>query len=61
MEEKNMIITILAFVAGLAILAGGLYYLSKDKDDRESRKIYSITAAVGAILAIAALLKMIVW
>lgn len=56
-----MIITILAFVAGLAILAGGLYYLSKDKDDRESRKIYSITAAVGAILAIAALLKMIVW
>lgn len=52
-----MIITIFALVAGLAILGGGLYYLVKDKEDRESRKIYLITALVGAAITIGAVMK----
>lgn len=50
-----MIITMLALIFGLAILVAGLYYLLKEKQDRESRKIYNITAMIGTII------KFIVW
>ena len=34
-----MIGTIVALVVALAVLCGGLYYLLKEKKDKESRKI----------------------
>lgn len=45
-----MIITILFLIAGLMVLAGGLYYLFKEKDDKENQKIYIITVLVGAVI-----------
>ena len=52
-----MIITIIMLIIGLAILIGGLYYLVKEKEDKESRRIYAITVAVGAVIAIGTLIK----
>lgn len=51
-----MIFTVIALVIGAAILCGGLYYLAKEKEDRESRKIYIITAVVGAVILAGAIL-----
>ena len=47
-----MIFFIIALIAGLAILIGGLYYFIKDKEDSESRKIYLITVLVGAVILV---------
>ena len=47
-----MIISAVVLLAGLAILAGGAYYLVKEREDRESRKIYLITIVVGAVVAV---------
>ncbi|MCD8004343.1 MAG: hypothetical protein LUD69_07575 [Oscillospiraceae bacterium] len=38
--------------AGLLVLCAGLYYRRKEKDDAQSRKIYSGIAIAGAILAL---------
>ncbi len=47
-----MIISAVVLLAGLAILAGGAYYMVKEREDRESRKIYLITAVVGVVVAV---------
>ena len=49
-----MIIKIIAIVIGVLILGAGLYYLSKEKHDPESKKIYGVISAVGAVIAVAA-------
>lgn len=41
-----MIIKIIAIVIGVLILGAGLYYLSKEKHDPESKKIYGVISAV---------------
>ena len=46
-----MVIKIIGLVIGLLVLAAGLYYLAKEKEDREAKKIYSIVSAVGGIVA----------
>ena len=60
MEAENMIGTIVALVVALAVLCGGLYYLAKEKKDKESRKIYGIISTIGAIALIAVVIKIIV-
>lgn len=45
-------------VIGILILAAGLYYLAKNKDDAESRKIYGIIAAVGAVVAVVSFINL---
>ena len=45
-----MIGTIVALIVGHAVLCGGIYYLVKEKNDRESRKIYSVVTAAGAVI-----------
>lgn len=45
-------IEITGLVIGLLILGGGLYYLIKEKDDAESRKIYSIASVIGVVIAV---------
>ena len=42
-----MIFNIIGFVIGILILIAGIYYLVKEKADKESRKIYGITTAAG--------------
>ena len=46
-----MVIKIIAIVIGVLILSAGLYYLSKEKHGPESRKIYGVISAVGAVIA----------
>ena len=46
-------------VPGILICGGGLYCLVKEKDDRESRKIYGIAAAIGAAIAIGFLIRLL--
>ena len=45
-------ITIVGLIIGILMFGAGLYYLSQNKNDAESRKIYGITAAVGAVVAV---------
>lgn len=59
MEEEEMIIKIAGLVIGILVLIAGLYYLAKEKKDPESRKIYGILSAVGAIVAIVCALTLL--
>ena len=54
-----MVIKIIALIIGVLILGAGLYYLSKEKRDPESRKIYGIVSAVGGVVAVAAALLLV--
>lgn len=49
-RKHKMVIKIIALIIGVLILGTGLYYLSKEKHDPESRKIYGIVSAVAAAL-----------
>ena len=53
MEEIIMAIKIIGLIIGILILCTGIYYLVKEKHDPESRKIYTIAGATGAVLAAA--------
>ena len=44
--------TVVFLLIGLLIFGAGVYYFVQNKQDAESRRIYGITAAVGAVLAI---------
>lgn len=54
-----MIIKGIGMVIGVMLLVAGLYYLSKEKDDPESRKIYMIVSIVGLVVFAVALLMTI--
>ena len=49
-----MTIKLIGLIVGILILCAGIYYLTQEKEDPESRKIYSIVSAVGAVIAIVA-------
>lgn len=55
-----MILTIIALVIGVMILAGGMYNLRKEKNYPESKKIYLITTLIGGVILIGVIVKMIV-
>lgn len=52
-----MIFNAISIMIGAMILIGGIYYLIKEKEDRESKKIYSIVSAAGAVIVIGIILK----
>ena len=54
-----MIISILGTLIGAAVTGVGLYYLKKEKDDPESKKIYSVISGIGAVILIIAAVKLI--
>ena len=47
-----MAVKIIGLIIGVLVLGGGLYYLTQEKDDKESRKIYSIVSLIGGVIAI---------
>jgi len=53
------IITIAALIIGIMIAGAGAYYLVKEKNDPESRKIYTITAIIGAVIVVGSVAKML--
>ena len=55
-----MIIGIIGVIIGILLLAAGLYYFLKEKDDAEARKIYLVVMAVGLIIIVAALIKLFI-
>ncbi len=46
-----MTIKIIGLVIGLLVLGAGVYYRVKEKSDPESRKIYTVIAVIGVIVA----------
>ena len=50
-----MVIGNVGIVIGIMVLAAGIYYLIKEKTDKESRKIYGIISAIGAVVEIASI------
>ena len=54
-----MIYSVLGLVIGLAVLIVGVFYLVKEKHDKESVKIYGIISAAGGVIFAAALLRML--
>lgn len=54
-----MTITIIGIIIGTMILGAGIYYLAKEKTDREARKIYTITTVAGALILAGAILKLV--
>lgn len=54
-----MVYGIIGAIIGICVLGAGLYFLKKDKDDAESKKIYGITSAVGAVITVASAVAII--
>lgn len=54
-----MVVKIIGLIIGIFILCMGIYYLVKEKSDPESRKIYSIFSAVGAIITVVCVLLLV--
>ena len=59
MEKKKMIFNIIALMIGALILIAGLYYLIKEKQDRDSRRIYGISSGAGIIIVVGVVIKML--
>ena len=49
-----MVIGIIGIVIGLLVLGAGIYYLIKEKNDKESKKIYGITSGIGVVVTVVA-------
>lgn len=57
---SGIIFTVVALVIGVMIFGAGVYYLLKEKEDAESRKIYTITAVIGAAITIGVVIKLLI-
>ncbi len=54
-----MMVSVLLVLVGIMLLGAGLFYLSKNKQDAESRKIYGITALIGVVVLAAGVVSLI--
>ncbi len=45
-------LTIIGLIIGVLIFATGLSYRMKEKDDPESRTIYTVAAVIGGLIAV---------
>ncbi|WP_329887989.1 hypothetical protein [Pseudoramibacter faecis] len=50
---------VFGFAIGALLLIAGLYYLKKENDDTDSRKIYGAVAAIGTVILASALVFLI--
>lgn len=55
-----MIIKIIGLIIGVLLLGMGIFYLVKEKDDKESRKIYTTVSVIGAVIAIVCVILLFV-
>ena len=53
-----MIITILAILIGILLIGFSLYYLTTERNDSESKKIYTVTLLAGLLLTVGTCLKL---
>lgn len=54
-----MVFNIIGLIIGIMISGGSGYFLVREKGDRESEKIYGTMTAIGAVIVIFVLVKMI--
>lgn len=54
-----MTVGIIGSVIGLAVLIAAIVFLIREKNDKESKKIYSVIAVIGALVFAGSLLKLI--
>lgn len=54
-----MTVAIIGLIIGLLVLGAGLYYLVKEKNDPESKKIYGVISLVGALLSVGMIVKLL--
>lgn len=54
-----MVFKIIGLIIGLLVLIAGIYYLVKEKNDPESKKIYSIISAFGALVSVSCVLMLL--
>ena len=54
-----MITKVIGLLIGALVAGAGIYHRVKERDDQESRKIYTIAAAIGGVIAIVCLLLLI--
>ena len=47
-----MAVKIIGLIIGILVLCAGIYYLTKEKHDPESRKIYAVVSVVGGVIAV---------
>lgn len=52
-----MVVNVIGIIIGILVLCAGIFYCIKEKGDKESLKIYAITAVIGAIIVVAFVLK----
>lgn len=55
-----MLIPMIALLIGALILCFGVYYRIRESSDAESRKIYTIAAATGAVITVASAIYLVV-
>lgn len=53
-----MTVSIIGIIIGVAVLGAGIYYLVKEKNDAESKKIYTVVSVLGALLTLVMLLRL---
>lgn len=58
---SGTIIAVLVLLVGLVILGSGLFYCFKEKEDKSARKVYLVFSVVGAVLAVGAVLKLVLF
>ena len=54
-----MALSIIGILIGAAILCAGLYYLAREKADRESRKIYTVISIIGGLITAGMILRLV--
>lgn len=54
-----MAVKIIGLVIGILVLFAGIYYLVKEKDDAESKKIYSAVSVAGLIISVVCILTLV--
>lgn len=59
MEEKIIIIGIIGLIIGILVAVAGIYYLGKEKNDPESKKIYGTITVIGVVVAIVMIIKIV--
>ena len=54
-----MISGIIGLIIGILVAVAGIYYLGKEKNDPESKKIYGTITVIGVVVAIVMIIKIV--
>ena len=55
-----MVVKIIGIIIGVLVAITGIYYYNTEKNDSESRKIYTAVSCIGAAVAVISLILLLV-